>query len=370
MPKYQTRYLRSYSQRLEDQKRAHEFMVGSYNPVNTLDLLQFQGSNLIGGMLNEVFRLVPEYSGENPMLGNRISVPARNIAEKRFEILVRDEVPRGDHFRYLNEPVGTKKADRKKREFEMFPFMGFWEADAQMLEIAPDGGAALMRDDAYAILQGLIMDLGEYFYYGQTEKDKKMFPGIIKQMELVSEKQDPRAFDAGGNGNSLSSIFFLWLDPGLQGVSWLHGNDGVIKTTSPKRRIKDIGEGKKPILEQSIEGWLGLQVLHSKSVLRLANIDTSSAYSDKPNMLAVTDGLLSAAKMHFRPYQIPNVYAFMRPEVFRLWRASKPPLTDTGFLPKISEFANFEGIQIVVTESIKKHEGHVADLPTIVSSVS
>ena len=371
MAKYPQRRLLSYSQRPEDQKRAHEFMVGSYNPVTTMDLLQFQGSNLIGGMLNEVFRLVPEYSGENPMLGNRISVPARNIAGNKFEVLVRDEVPRGDHFRHFNEPVGTKKADRHKREYEMFPFLGYWEADAQMLEFAPDGGAALMRDDAQAILEGLVMDLGEYFYYGQTEKDKKMFPGIIKQMELVSEKQEPRAFDAGGTGDSLSSIFFLWLDPGLQGVSWIHGNNGVIKTTSPKHRTKDgggpDGEGKRPILEQSIQGWLGLQVLHSKSVLRLANIDTSSAYTDKPNMLAVTDGLLSAAKMRFRPYQISNVYAFMRPEVFRLWRASKPPLTDTGFLPNISEFANFEGIKIVVTESIKAHEGYVDKLPKIVA---
>ena len=359
MAKYQTRRLLSYSQRSEDQKRAKEFMVGSYNPVNTLDLLQFQGSNLIGGMLNEVFRLVPEYSGENPMLGNRISVPARNIAEKRFETLVRTEVPRGDHFRYLNEPVGTKKAKREKREFEMFPFMGFWEADSQMLEIAPDGGAALMRDDAQAILEGLVMDLGEYFYYGQTESDKKMFPGILKQMPSGF------TFSAGGTGTKLTSIYFLWLDPGLQGVSWLHGNDGVIKTTSPKYRIKDVGDGKKPILEQSIQGWMGLQVMHKQSVLRIANIDTSSAFAKNPPMTIVTDNILSAAKARFPVHMIPNVYAFMRPEVFRLWRASKPPLTDTGFLPPISEFANFEGIRIVVTESIKEHEGEVTGIPSL-----
>ena len=174
--------LLSFSRREADQKRVQEFQVGSYNPVHTMDLLQFQGSNLIGGMLNEVFRLVPEYSGENPYLGNSITVPSRNIPDKRFETLVRTSVPRGDHFRLLNEPVGTKKAERKKREFEMFPFMGFWEADAQMLEMAPDGGARLMQDDAQAILQGLVMDLGEYFYYGQTEADKKMFPGILAQM--------------------------------------------------------------------------------------------------------------------------------------------------------------------------------------------
>jgi hypothetical protein len=340
-------------------------MVGSYNPVNTLDLLQFQGSSLIGGLLNGVLRVVPEYSGENPRLGNRISVPARNIAEKRFEMLVRTEVPRGDHFRYLNEPVGTKKAKREKREFEMFPFMGFWEADAQMLEISDDGGAALMRDDAQAILEGLVMDLGEYFYYGQTEaSDKKMFPGILKQME------EKRMFSAGGTGSKLSSIYFMWLDPGLQGVAWLHGNDGGIKTTSPKYRIKDgggpDGNGKKPILEQSIQGWMGLQVIHSQSVLRIANIDTSSAF-DKPDMTKVTDELLSSAKMRFPVHMIPNVYAFMRPEVFRLWRASKPPLTDTGFSPAISEFANFEGIRIVVTESIKVNEGLVQNIASLSS---
>jgi hypothetical protein len=338
-------------------------MVGSYNPVNTLDLLHFQGTDMIGGMLNEVFRLVPEYSGENPMLGNRISVPARNIVGKRFETLVRTEVPRGDHFRYLNEPVGTKKAKREKREFEMFPFLGYWEADAQMLEFADDGGAALMRDDAQAILEGLVMDLGEYFYYGQTEADKKMFPGIQQQMP------GDRSFDRGGTTNALTSIYFMWLDPGLKGVAWLHGNDGVIKTTPPSRRTKDgggpDGNGKKPIVEQSIQGWMGLQVLHKKSVLRVANVDISSAFHPEPDMQIVTDGLLSAAKMHFEVHQIPNVYAFMRPEVFRLWRASKPPLTDTGFLPNISEFANFEGIRIVVTESIRAHEGQVSGLPSI-----
>ena len=316
MAKYQLNRLLSYSQRAEDRKRAQEFMVGSYNPVNTLDLLHFQGSNLIGGMLNEVFRLVPEYSGENPYFGNRISVPARNIAEKRFETLVRTEVPRGDHFRLLNEPVGTKKAQRKKREFEMFPFMGYWEADEQMLELAPDNGAALMRDDAQAILQGLVMDLGEYFYYGQTEADKKMFPGILTQMP------GNRMFGRGGTTNKLTSIYFMWLDPGLQ-------------------------------------------VLHKESVLRIANIDTTSAFDANPNTTIVTDGLLSSAKMRFPSYMIPNLYAFMRPEVFRLWRASKPPLTDTGFAPPISDFANFEGIRIVVTESIKEHEGQVTGVPTI-----
>jgi len=324
-----------------------------------MDLLQFQGSNLIGGMLNEVFRLVPEYSGENPYFGNSISVPARNIAEKRFETLVRTEVPRGDHFRHLNEPVGTKKAKREKREFEMFPFMGFWEADAQMLEISPDGGAALMRDDAYAIMQGLVMDLGEYFYYGQTEADKKMFPGILQQMP------QGRSFSVGGTGSSVSSIYFMWLDPGLQGVSWLHGNGGVIKTTSPYRRIKDEGEGRRPIMEQSIEGWLGLQVLHKESVLRIANVDTTSAFSEKPPTDRITDELLGAAKMRFPTFMIPNLYAFMRPEVFRLWRASKPDLMQTGFAPPISEFATFEGIKIVVTESIKENEGIVSGLPSL-----
>ena len=359
MAKYPLKRLLSFSQREEDMKRAQQFMTGSYNPVNTLDLLQFQGSNLIGGMLNEVFRLVPEYSGENPYFGNSISVPARNIADKRFETLVRTEVPRGDHFRLLNEPVGTKKAKREKREFEMFPFLGYWEADEQMLEFAADGGAALMRDDAQAILQGLVMDLGEYFYYGQTETDKKMFPGILQQMP------NNRTFGHGGTGNKLSSIYFMWLDPGLQGVSWLHGNNGVIQTTSPVHRTKDVGDGKKPIVEQSIRGWMGLQVLHKESVLRIANIDTTSAFASNVNMEVVTDELLSAAKMRFPTFMIPNLYAFMRPEVFRLWRASKPPLMDTGFAPPISEFSTFEGIRIVVTESIKEHEGLIANVPTL-----
>ena len=263
-------------------------------------------------------------------------------------------------FRHLNEPVGTKKAEREKREFEMFPFMGFWEADAQMMEIAPDGGTALMRDDAQAILEGLVMDLGEYFYYGQTEADKKMFPGIIKQMP------ENRMFSRGGTGSKLSSIYFMWFDPGLHGVSWLHGNNGVIKTTSPQRRVKDVGDGKKPILEQSIEGWMGLQVLHKESVLRIANIDTSSAFSVSPNTTVVTDEVLSAAKMRFPTFMIPNLYAFMRPEVFRLWRASKPDLMQTGFAPPIAEFANFEGIRIVVTESIKEHEGLVSGITSLV----
>jgi hypothetical protein len=358
MPKHPLRRLLSFSRREEDQKRAQQFAVGSYNPVHTMDLLQFQGSNLIGGLLNEVFQLVPEYSGENPYFGNSITVPARNIPEKRFEALVRTEVPRGDHFRYLNEPVGTKKAKREKREFEMFPFMSFWEADRQMMEIAPDSGAALMRDDAQAILEGLVQDLAYYFYYGQTEEDKKMFPGIIKQMG------NGRSYSRAGTGNSLSSIFFLWLDPGLRGVSWIHGNDGVIKTTSPTKRTKDEGNGKRPIVEQSIEGWLGLQVLHPKSVLRIANIDTNGAFGDKPPTDRITDELFGAVKLHFDVHQIPNVYAFMRPEVFRLWRASKAPLCDTGFAPAIKEFASFEGMKIVVTESIKKHEGVVPGLPT------
>jgi phage antirepressor YoqD-like protein len=174
-----------------------------------------------------------------------------------------------------------------------------------------------------------------------------------------------------GTGSKLSSIYFMWLDPGLQGVAWLHGNDGVIKTTPPKYRIKDgggpNGDGKKPILEQSIKGWMGLQVIHSQSVLRIANIDTSSAFDKNPNMTVVTDDVLSSAKMRFPTHMLPNVYAFMRPETFRLWRASKPPLTDTGFLPPISEFANFEGIRIVVTESIKENEGLVQNIAPLAS---
>jgi hypothetical protein len=163
----------------------------------------------------------------------------------------------------------------------------------------------------------------------------------------------------------LSSIYFLWLDPGLRGVSWLHGNNGVIQTTSPERRTKDEGEGKRPILEQSIRGWLGLQVLHKECVLRIANIDTTAAYHKDPPTNIVTDNLLGAAKMRFPTFMIPNVYAFMRPEVFRLWRASKPDLMQTGFAPPISEFANFEGIKIVVTESIKENEGLVKDIPSL-----
>jgi hypothetical protein len=349
MAKYLKRFLREFSHRLEERDRKFA------NEVNTLDLLQFQGSNLIGGMLNEVFKLTPEYSGENPTFGNRITVPARNITEKRYETLVRTEVPRGGFFRNLNEAVGNKKATREKREFEMFPFMGFWEADAQMMEIAPDGGAALMQDDAQAILNGLVMDLGEYFYYGKSDSaSSKAFPGLIQQAPAN------RTFSAGGTGSKLSSIYFAWLDPGLQGVAWINGNGGVIKTTAPTQRVRDIEGLKKKIVEQSIEGWMGLQVLHSKSVLRVANIDISSAFAAAPSSDVVTDALLSAAKMRFPVNMIPNVVAFMRPETFRLWRSSKLPLTDTGFAPPISEFANFEGIKIVVTESIKDNEGTVS----------
>lgn len=349
---YSRRPLLSFSRRPEDQQRAQVF--SGNNAVNTMDLLQFMGTDLIGGILNEVFRLTPEYSGENPIFGNRISVPARNISGKRFETLVRTDVPRGGHFHYVNEPSENKKADRKKREFEMFPFMSFWEAGKQMLELAPDGGAALMQDDARAIMEGLVMDLGEYFYYGQENKeDLRMFPGINQQLS------DGRTYDAGGTGSNLTSIYFIWLDPGLNGVCWLNGNGGVIKTDPPTVRTRDAGEKKIKIVEQSIEGWLGLQVKHAKSVFRVANVNISTALSKTPNPNIVTDELFSLAKAQFPVHMIPNVYMFMRPEVFRLWRASKGYLADTGFAPPISEFVNYEGMRSVCTESIKANEGKI-----------
>lgn len=332
-------------------RRPRQFAAGD-NAVNTMDLLQFTGTDLIGGMLNEVFRLVPEYSGENPIFGNRISIPGRNVSGKRYETLVRTEVPRGDHFRRFNEPSGNKKAKREKREFEMFPFFDYWEADEQMMEIAPDGGAALMRDDAQAVLEGLVMDLGEYFYYGQTadEDDDRIFPGIIKQTP------DGRTHDLGGTGDHLTSIYFLWLDPGLNGVCWLHGAGGSIKTSPMRSRTRDMENGKIDIVEQSIQGWFGLQVKHAKSVFRITNVDISSALTEHPDSAIVDDELLRFAKSQFPTHMIPNLYMFMRPEVFTLWRGTKAPLTDTGFSPPISEFAVFEGMRTVCSESIKINE--------------
>ncbi|GHT47283.1 hypothetical protein FACS189454_09570 [Planctomycetales bacterium] len=205
---YQKRFLKEFSRRPEDAGQAKKFSTAGQ--VNAMDVLQFQGSNLIGGILNETLRLVPEYSGENPVFGNTVSVPARNIAGTRYETLVRTEIPRGGFFRDFNEPVGNRKASREKREFEMFPFMGFWEADEQLLKVAPDGGAALMQDDAQAVLSGLVMDLGEYFYYGKTNTEsQKAFPGLIQQMP------GNRTTSANGTGSSLTSIYFAWLDPSL-----------------------------------------------------------------------------------------------------------------------------------------------------------
>jgi hypothetical protein len=310
--------------------------------LTLLDIAKRNASDAVAGLLDEVSRQVPEVSGMVRDRGQMITVPnmaaARTISGIQYKTLVRTGLPTVA-FRTANNGSDPSKSTVENRLVECFILDCLWQADKAVADAHEDGAAALIAEEAQAILSAAFMTLGKQFYYGATA-DPLGHPGLLQAVQ--SEYVVDATGNEAGTGSSVYAVKF-----GPQDVQWVMGNDGQLNV-SDVRIERVLGENSKSMeaYVQSLVSWVGVQTKSRHAVGRIKNLTRQSGKT-------LTDEMLGDLISRFPVGNEPDAL-FMTKRSREQLRKSRTATTATG-APAATP-TDFEGIPIIPTDSILNTE--------------
>lgn len=193
--------------------------------------------------------------------------------------LVRTALPHGEHRGY-NEGVGKSSSQTKTIEDVISNIEIFSQVDAQLIDEAgfdnANHRAELLMSEQAAFIEGLSQDMTDDILYGNHNADPHYTNGFATRLNKINGET---VIDMGGTGNNLTSIYLIkWArDKAHLIYPKGHKTFGVEVEDLGRHKIED-GNGKSYMgYETHYRIARGLAVRHSKSVIRLANIDKTAS---------------------------------------------------------------------------------------------
>lgn len=310
--------------------------------LTLLDIAKANGSDAVAGLLDEASRQVPEISGMVRDGGKMVQVPnlgaARPIKGTQYKTLVRTALP-NVAFRKANNGTDPSKSTLENRLVECFILDCLWQCDKAVADAHEDGAAAVIADEALAILRSALMTLGKQFYYGKTA-DLEGHPGLLQAVHT-----DYVVDATGTTSNGGSSVWAVKFGP--QDVQWVMGNDGALNVTDV--RVERItGENGKSMegYVQSLLAWVGVQTKSKHALGRIKNITKQAGKT-------LTGEMMGDLVARFPVGMEPDVL-FMTKQTREGYRKSLTATNTTGAQAPIP--TDFNGIPIVPTDSILNTE--------------
>lgn len=307
-----------------------------------LDIAKLNGTDAAVGLIDESIKACPEISG----LSYGQVVPgvgfSRTIKGTIYKTLVRTSKPSGA-FRNANEGAPNGKSNYENRTVETFIFNPKWRCDKAVADAHEDGHAAYVAMEGVAMTSGAMESLGTQFYYGRTAPgDAKGHPGLIDSVN------SSMVVDATGSTTGAgSSVWFVKF--GMSHVCWVYGQDGSVNLSELRTQdVADPNDATKSYTAylQEILAYAGVQVGSIYSTARIKNLTTQSGKT-------LTDEMLYSALETFPSHILPDAIFLTRRSLGQL-RKSRTATNATGAPAPLPR--DFEGIPLVVTESIKNTE--------------
>ncbi len=280
---------------------------------------------VLGGIINEVTEQAPEV-GQFPMFTLASGLTYRT------QFLV--ELPTVG-FRKLGNGIAASKGRWEEREFKTFLFSGRAEAERAAGQADSGGQAAVEARATKATLLAAVLELGQQIFAGVV-RGADGFPGL----KAFTPFGGAYTYNATGTTDTTASSVY-GVKFGEEYVRLVHGLANPMMLGD--FRDQDItGNNGNPVPGRvaDLEGWIGLQIAHKASVLRICNLtgDSGKGLTDK----------LGGNAMDLLP-------TGMKPDVWFMNKRSRTQLRVSRITPEVPYPpmpTELEGIPIIVTDSI------------------
>jgi hypothetical protein len=307
---------------------------------NLLDLAKLNGSDPTIGMIDEAYRVVPEFSGIIKIGPREIIVPnvghVETITGREYKTLIRTANPRGG-FRNANDGPIVAKSTYENRLVETFILNPRWSCDKAIADNDQKGPARVIALEGSGLITGALQDAAANFYYGQgTGGNAKGHPGLIDSVdaEMIVDA-------TGSTASTGSSVWAVkW---GQKGVCWVMGNNGSLDMSDV--RIGDIiGENSQLLTAYIQEMFIypGVQVGHKFAIGRIKNLTGQAGKT-------LTDALIGSLVTKFPVGMEPDCLFMSRRSREQL-RNSRTTYSPTGSEASIP--TEWNGIPIIATDAI------------------
>lgn len=280
---------------------------------------------VLGGIINEVTEQAPEV-GQFPVFTLTKGLTYRT------QFLV--ELPTVG-FRKLGNGIAASKGRWEEREFKTYLFSGRAEAERAAGQADSGGQSAVEARATKATLLAAILELGQQIFAGVV-RGADGFPGL----KAFTPFGGAYTYNATGTTDTTASSIY-GVKFGEEYVRLVHGLESPMMLGD--FRDQDItGNNGNPMPGRvaDLEGWIGLQIAHKASVLRICNLtgDAGKGLTDKQGGKAMD--LLPTG---------------MKPDVWFMNKRSRTQLRESRITPEVPYPpmpTDLEGIPIVVTDSI------------------
>lgn len=280
---------------------------------------------VLGGIINEVTEQAPEVA-QFPMFQLTSGLTYRT------QFLV--ELPTVG-FRKLGNGQQASKGRWEEREFKTYLFSGRAEAERAAGQADSGGMSAVEARATKATLLAAILELGQQIFAG-TVRGADGFPGL----KAFTPFGGAYTYNATGTtDNTASSVYGVKF--GEEYVRLVHGlADPMMLGDFRDQDIMGANNLPLPGRVADLEGWIGMQIAHKASVLRICNL-TSDANK------GLTDKLAGKA--------LDLLPTGMKPDVWFMNKRSRTQLRESRITPEVAYPpmpTELEGIPIVVTDSV------------------
>lgn len=308
--------------------------------LTLLEMSKLAGTDMGVGLVEENQTVAPELMqlGGDPLSGitykirKRVSLPGasvtvfRNANEGSDLAASRFEQATGSCF-YLDIPLAID---------EQIVDSGIAEGMSR---------AEVLASEADGAFKQAIIAAGNQFYLGTTA-DAKGFAGIKSLYDSTNCE-----VSAGGASGSASSAYVIWNH--RQGVRWRWGNNqGLMTGQWAQQMLKDANSKSYIGWVNNVKGWIGLQVGHSQSIVRIKLLTTAKPLTD-----ALVAEALSKMPISIRT-DTANLRLLCNSQAALQLQKSRSATTNNSaaplqFAPQPTES---NGVSLILTDSLPNNE--------------
>lgn len=295
--------------------------------LTLLDIARMNNSDRVVGLIEEAAEEIPE-------LGIGF---ARTIKGTQYKTLKRTALPAAG-FRNANEGIEVTKSTYVNDLVETFILDPSWWMDTAVADAHEDGPEAATALEAGGHMISAMQSVSKQFYYGTASGVSGAAKGFQGLVDFVDATMIVDA--TGSTADTASSVWGVKF--GIKNVAFVWGMNGALTEGDIEKVLKDISNKSLWVYAQQIQGYLGLQIGHAKSVGRIYNL---TAQADKTLTDDMTSELLS-----LYPVGITPDYWLMSRRSLRQLQQSRTATNSTGAPAPFPTESH--GIPIRVTDAI------------------
>lgn len=310
--------------------------------LNFLDLAKANSNDLVGALIEENINNSPELMVFD-------SEDMEQPGQLTYETLHRTAWPTVS-FAHAGEGFTPTKSEIKLVRHECFRFGGRVEAARHIADNWRRGGAAgYQAFEASGVVNSALKTLGRQIFDG-ISFDGKGFPGL----KAFTPFGGTYTYNAtGADAAAVTSVYFVKFGESYTRLVAGRARNGAGILDLPDFRIGDILDADNKSMEayiSELSSYIGLQIAAPYSVVRIANIGTSTGKT-------LTDAMLNEG-MHLFPAGIMPDAIFMSrrsrkqlqtSRTVTLFGQAKDRPNQSNIAPLPTEF---EGVPIITTDNI------------------